>query len=101
MFKYTEEQIKAWKEKWGENNVFVATVDDKCCVLHKPRRQDYSYAMVASNGGKDPVKLQEALLNGCWIDGDNEIKTEDSYFFSVSAQIEGMSEVKQAELKKL
>ena len=42
MFKYTEEQIKAWKEKWGENNVFVATVDDKCCVLQKPRRQDYS-----------------------------------------------------------
>lgn len=101
MFEYTAERLAKWKEKHGENNVFEVTLEDKKCVLHKPTRQNISYALAASSGGKDGVKMQEALLNGCWIDGDTEFKTDDSYFFAVAAQIEGMMEVKQAELKKL
>lgn len=101
MFEYSAEQLKQWKEKHGENNVFEVTLDDKRCVLHKPTRQNISYAMAASSGGKDGVKMQEALLNGCWIDGDPEFKTDDAFFFAVSVQIEGMMEIKQAELKKL
>lgn len=101
MYTYTDEQLKEWKEKYGENNVFEVAVDDKRCVLHKPTRQNISYALAASSGSKDAVKMQEALLGGCWIDGDAEIKTDDACFFAVSAQIEGMMEVKQAELKKL
>lgn len=56
MFQYTEEQLKEWKEKHGENNVFEITVEDKKCVLRKPNRKDLSYALAASSGGKDAVK---------------------------------------------
>lgn len=101
MFKFTKEQLVEWKKKHGEDNVFTCSVGDKSCVLHKPTRKDLSFAMVGSNGGKDPVKMQEILLNQCWIDGDEEIKIDDTCFFAVSAQISELMEAKQAELKKL
>lgn len=101
MFQYTEEQLKEWKEKHGENNVFEITVEDKKCVLRKPNRKDLSYALAASSGGKDAVKMNEALLNNCWIDGDKEMRDDDTYFFAVAEKIQGMMEAKEAELKKL
>ena len=101
MFEYTKEKLEEWKKKHGEDNVFTCSIDDKRCVIHKPTRKDLSFAIVGSNGGKDAVKMQEILLNQCWIAGDEEIKTNDTYFFAVSAQISELLEAKQAELKKL
>ena len=51
--------------------------------------------------GKDAVKMNEALLNNCWIDGDKEMRDDDAYFFAVAEKIQGMMEAKEAELKKL
>ena len=48
MFEYTKEQIRKWKEKYGEDGVFEVTVGDKRAVLHKPSRKDLSYATAGS-----------------------------------------------------
>ena len=57
MPKYTAEQIKDWKSKYGE--IYEVTVEGKSCILRKPNRQDLSFASVV----KDPIKLNETLIN--------------------------------------
>ena len=47
MFTYTEEQLKSWKEKYGE--VFEISCEDKKALLHKPGRKELSFAIVTRN----------------------------------------------------
>ena len=101
MFTYTKEQLKGWKEKYGDDNVFEITCEDKKAVLHKPTRKDLSFAMAGSGQAKDSVKFSEILLKQCWIDGDKEFQDNDNYFFAAVPVLGALSETKEAELKKL
>jgi len=97
MEKATQEQIDAWKVKYGD--VYSITVEDKRVYLKKPDRKTLSYA--TSIASKDPIKFNEIMLAGCWIAGDEEIKTDDGLFLSVSAHLSELIEVKEAEMLKL
>lgn len=93
--KYTKEQIAEWKRKHGE--LFEITVEGKSCILHRPTRQDLSYASVV----KDPIKMSETMLNQLWVAGDEEIKTNDSFFLAAIQKMQEVLEVKEAAIKKL
>ena len=99
MFSYTEEQMAAWKKKHG--TVYEVKVDDKKAVLRKPTRQDLSYATAGSSQAKDGMKFAELLMKQCWLDGDREILEDDGYFLSTLPVLESITELKQAEIKKL
>lgn len=93
----TKEQIAEWKAKHGD--IFKIKVEDKVAYLKKPSRKALGYASVA---GKDnPLKFNEVLLNDCWLGGDEEIKTNDSLFLSISSKLSELIEVKEVELEKL
>jgi hypothetical protein len=97
MYKATKEQIAEWKAKHGK--VYCVKVDDKACYLKKPGRKILGYATVA---GKDnPMKFNEVLLNDCWLGGDEEIKTDDTLFLSVSPKLSELIVTKEAELEEL
>lgn len=93
--KYTKEQVAEWKTKHGD--IFEITVDGKSCILHKPTRQNLSYASVV----KDPIKMSETLLKQLWVDGDKEILEQDDLFMAVVNKMEEVIKVKEAEVKKL
>jgi len=93
--KFTKEQIKEWKAKHGE--LFEITVEDKSCILHRPTRKDLSYASAV----KDPIKMSEVMLKALWVDGDEEIKEDDSLFLAAIQKMQDILEVKEAEIKKL
>lgn len=95
--KIDEKRIAELKAKYAGRELYQITVEDRSCILRSPTRQDLSYASVV----KDPVKLSEVLLNQLWVDGDEEIKTDDSLFMAVSAKMEDVLKVKEAEIKKL
>lgn len=95
--KATQEQIQAWKAQYGE--VFKISVGDKSCYLRKPSRKTMGYAAMASKD--NPLKFNEVILDGCWIAGDEEIRTNDDLFMSVSAKVGKLIEIKEAELVKL
>ncbi len=99
MFTYSKEQLEGWKKKYG--NVYEVVAGDKKALLHKPSRQDLSFAMAGSSQAKDSVKFSEILLKQLWIDGDPEIQENDDYFLSVVPVLGALSEVKEAEIKKL
>lgn len=95
--KATPEQIKEWKQKHGE--IFALTVEGKTAYLKTPDRKTLSYAMTFAQ--TDPLKFAESILNNCWIDGDEEIRTNDILFLSVASQLNNLVELKEAELVKL
>lgn len=97
MNKVSKEQIAEWKAKHGD--IFRITVGDKVCYLKKPSRKALGYAAMA---GKDnPLRYNEAILNDCWLDGDEDIKTNDDLFLSISPKLAELIELKEAELEKL
>lgn len=96
--KVTQEQINAWKKKHGE--IFSISFEDgKEAYLKKPDRKVLSFAMTKMQ--TNPLGFAESILNQCFIGGNEEVKTDDNYFLGAAAQLEGLMEVKNAELKKL
>ena len=95
--KTIEEKIADWKKKYGE--VFLVEVDGRTAYLKKPDRKALGAAAVL--GKTDPMKYNEILLCNCWIEGDEEIKTDDSLFLGVSAQLAELIEIREASIKKL
>lgn len=98
----TQEQIDLWKKK--HRDVWMVTVvgdDDKeyTCYMRKPDRKQLSLAMRLSQ--KDPLKFNESIINGCWLAGDEEIKTDDELFMAVSTRLDELINYKEAEIKKL
>lgn len=97
MYKATQEQIDAWKQQHGV--IHKITVADKAAYLKRPSRKGLGYASVA---GKDnPLKFNEVILNDCWLAGDEEIKTDDTLFISVSGKLAELIAVEECELEKL
>lgn len=97
MEKLSKEQIEALKKKHGE--IFEVEVGGKVCYLKRPTRKTLSLAAV--QGQRDPLKYNEVVLTNCWVDGDEEIKTQDAYFLGISGVLDQLIEVKMADLKKL
>lgn len=98
MSKVTKKQIDEWKEKHGQ--VFKIEFEDgKEVYLKKPNRKTLSYAMTQMQ--TNPLAFAEVILKQCFLAGDEEITTNDDYFLGASSQLEGLMEVKSAELKKL
>lgn len=96
--KVTQEQVDSWKKQHGE--IFlIAFEDGKEAYLKKPDRKVLSFAMTKMQ--TNPLGFAETILNQCFIGGDDEVKTNDNYFFGAASQLEGLMEVKTAELKKL
>jgi hypothetical protein len=92
-----EQKIAAWKEAHGE--IFQLEVEGHVAYLKKPTRKALSAAAVM--GKTDPMKYNEVLLNNCWLEGDEAIKTDDALFLGASAQLAELIEIKEATLKKL
>jgi hypothetical protein len=92
----TAEQISEWKQKYGD--VFRAEVDDSVCYLKKPDRKTRSYVAAL---GSNPIRANEALLENCWLGGDESIKRDDEKFFGISSKLSEIVQVKDAEITKL
>ncbi len=91
----TTEQLAIWKKEYGE--FFEISIEDKICYLKKPDRKALSFA---SQVGSDPMKFNESILKNCWLAGDEEILTNDSFFLAASTKLDQVIEFKKAELVK-
>ena len=90
--KATKEQIAQWKKDHGK--AYKIEVDGKVCYLRKPSRQATSQHLFHIGQG-DLMKADEVLLQNCWLDGDEEIKTDDDLFLSIKPQLENLYELKK------
>ena len=95
--KTIEQNSSECKAKHGD--VFQVEVDGRVAYLKRPDRKVLGAAAVT--GKSDPMKYNEVILNNCWLEGDEEIRTNDAMFLGVSAQLAEIIEIKEATLKKL
>lgn len=95
--KTLEQKIAEWKRKHGD--VFQVEVGGRTCYLHKPDRRTLSAAAVV--GGNDPMKYNEIILKSCWIEGDEEIKSDDELFLGVAGKLTEIIKIAEASVKKL
>ena len=100
-----KEQFKFLENKHGKGNVYIIEIEDKYCFLKNPDRAIYGRALasmtpIAGVSQADPLKAGTHLLIGCWLEGDNEIKTDDAYLIPASTQALSLMQVKEASIKK-
>lgn len=93
----TKEQIEGYKKEYQD--IYLVTVEDKKCYLHKPTRQTLDLAL--SSREKKRSLYGETILKNCWIAGNKEILEEDEYFYAATSQLDDLITFKDAELKKL
>lgn len=93
----TDQQLSEWKKKYGD--VFEFTVEGKSCYMRKPDRKVLAFAMTKVQ--TDPTGFAEAIINNCWLGGDEELRTNDDYFLAISGQLDKLVEAKTAQIKKL
>lgn len=92
---------------------FQITVEDELpngdvreytCFLKAINRQTFGVAMakaIPASGQPDYVGAGEIILFTAWLDGDEELKKDDSLLLSAAMQAYGLIEIKTSSLKKL
>ena len=73
---FTQEQIAAYKQRHGSVFRYTAT-DGKSCLLKAPTLQVIDACRALSGGSA--VRFDAALVENCWIAGDEEFKKDDAY----------------------
>jgi hypothetical protein len=95
--KAMEQKIANWKKQYGE--IYLLEVDGRQCYLRQPDRKIISMARSLSQG--DYIAAQEHILDACWLEGDEEIRTNDTLFLNIATKLEGLIEAKESTLKKI
>lgn len=96
----SDTQCEKWKKEYETEHVHEIEIEEfqKRCYMRQPKRSDISQAAIV--GAQDPLAFNLSILESCWITGDEDIKTHDGYFMSVSGLIGRIVGVSQATLKK-
>ncbi len=93
----TEQQIKDWKEKYG--TIYKYTVEEKVCYLRSVDRN--AFALGAAKVSASPAKFNETIIQQIWLGGDEEIRTNDGYYFGLSEFVEELMAKKKGTLEVL
>ena len=93
----TQEQIQEWKDKYG--GVYKLPVDDKVAYLREPKMQDFKRAFAVMQSDGD-LAFGEELIKVLFIDGDEEIKTDDEYFLPARKKMVKFFTYEDAEIEK-
>ncbi len=104
MKQVSQAQIKRWKSQYGDVYAIEVKLDDKGKqkAVGYFRKPDLNIIAAASRfADTDPIKSGEVLLENCWLDGDDVIKTDDEAKMGVLTQLGKLFKIKEAEVKKL
>jgi hypothetical protein len=98
--KYTlsQERIDELKKKHPKG-IFLIEAEGHQAIVRTPTRHELGYAATVSKN--DPLKFNDVILNKCWIEGDEEIRTDDRIFMAVANQLDTIVETAEASIKKL
>ncbi|MEM8506237.1 MAG: hypothetical protein AAF717_00345 [Bacteroidota bacterium] len=90
--------VERLKKKHKIKDVFVVRSGEKIGYLKRPSRDQIKYATQVANG--NPLEMAEQLLNSGWLEGDEEIRTDDFHFYGVADALEVIMETAVANIKK-
>ncbi|MBI9055521.1 MAG: hypothetical protein JEY96_16985 [Bacteroidales bacterium] len=73
---FIKAQIKKYKDDFGGVYKYT-TKDGKSCLLRSPDLNILDACRTISGGSS--IKFDKALLDNCWLEGDEELRTIDKY----------------------
>ena len=97
----TEEQIKAWKNKYGKV-VRIDVVDDgdlHVGYFHRPRLETMS--AVTKMAKTDELKSSEVMFDNCWLGGSPAMRSDAVLFLEATKQLGAMLNSCRSSLKNL
>lgn len=95
---FIQAKVDELKKKHSINEIFVIQADDKLAFVKRPSRAQLAYAMTLAQS--NPLGMAEEILKSGWLDGDEELQTDDKYFLSISSQIDAIIETTDVAIKK-
>jgi hypothetical protein len=99
MAEVTQEQIEAWKKKFGD--VFLIEVKDKKLYLRPPGRNELGYMYSTEKKGDNIFDAQAVVMKSCFLGGDSEVIDDDKYFMAACKRLEVLMDFGEAKIKKL
>ena len=96
--KITKEHIEALKKQHGSLFQYTA-VDGKSCLLKAPDLKTLDACRTIA--GKSSIQFDIALVDNCWLEGDDEFKTDDSYRMGLFDWLGGIIKKVEGELVEL
>ena len=97
----TEEQIRAWKAKYGKI-VRIDVVDDTDVhtgYFHRPRIE--TMAAVTKIAKTDELKSSETMFDNCWLGGSPAMRNDAILFLEATKQLGVMLSSCRSSLKNL
>jgi hypothetical protein len=102
----TDEQVSAWKDRYGDNKVKLATIprDDDGnetmdVIVRVPGRKELSEFEKWID--KNPDKAKEILINSCLLTNKDEVKANEDLFLGAFDAIAKLLPIKTAVIKNL
>lgn len=96
-----EKKVEELRKKHGVKDVHVIDIENDNgepfrAYLKSPDRAVLSRSI--SLAQTDPIRANEIVLNSCWLDGDEIIKTDDTLFMSAMQVLGGLINIRKATL---
>lgn len=90
--------IEEYKKKYG--HVFKYTSNDgKSCILRSPDLKIIDACRTVA--GSSTVKFDKAMLENCWLEGDEELRTSDKYMMGIFDWMYGIIKKVDGQLEEL
>lgn len=101
MYTATQEQIEAWRDKYGQGNVtrLKSKRYDKSAYFRKPDRKEMEF--LSAGAHSSGIKFNASILKTCFLAGDEEIMSNDDIFLGLQEQILELLKFDEVEVEKL
>lgn len=97
---YTEEQLQAWKEKYG--NVYQLTAEDgKTCLVFDPLTSLTIMSLAFASMKKSMALFVKTILANCWLCGDPEILTVETYANSLEKDVDDIAVIPDVKVSRV
>jgi autonomous glycyl radical cofactor GrcA len=99
MTKISKEQIAAWKEEY-KDIYQLSSADGKVGYVFDPTAKFSVMKMIAAVTPNGQTAVTDAILNNCWLGGDEEIRTIQAYKNELDDQIDEIFNIPDYEIKE-
>jgi hypothetical protein len=97
----TEEQKKAWTEKYGQGNCYELIADGKSVFVFDPCTDFKKIKIVYHARQKSVSHMVDAILNNCWLGGDTSLKDNEAFKQGIEDQVDNLLNIPEAEKEEL
>lgn len=96
-----EEQKKAWQQKHGVGNCRELIADGKSVFVFDPTTDFKKIKIVYAARQKSVGHLVDAVLNNCWLGGDETLKKDERFKMGIEEQVDNLIDIPESETENL